>query len=325
MRAVREWEKARDANQNGQTPPQDQYPDWWSLSKERAALSKSSPGQNGHGQLQDDHRDACNDLEEWVPSDFVGQGRQIGYNGLAYTVVASVDVTNETDPDQLAAIIDQTKQHINDKPPRSWWIVSLAALALVWWDIGMALMISFNIPTVGIGCRSGSYIVYGLVSTTPWFLHLFAWFRRQGNMAKIAGHLLCGLSTWVLVFIFFAAVSGLDLVHSSRQSVKLMLSHRLQFSGVMKNCVCRGGLSGYLDFESADFYSNPEHFNVKMWWVAAATIGAVPAVVSLLAALILLFMLRPLWQESEPGQNDQGVVLEDVGNGEAKADMTWLD
>ena len=185
----------------------------------------------------------------------------------------------------------------------------------------MAIMISFNIPTVGFGCRSGSYIIYGLLSTLPWFLHLFACFRRQGHIAKMAGHLLCGLSTLCLLFIVFAAVDWPFPFFSAKRG--LMLNHRVQFSGVLKNCTCRGGLSGFLDFEGAEFYK--EHFNVKMWWVAAATIGAVPVAVSFLAGLISLFMLRPLWQESEPGQNDQEVELEDVGNGEGKANMNWLD
>lgn len=192
VRAVKEWEDARNANDGDRTPPQD--PDWWSPIKEHADRIQN-------GQLPHDP------LDKSVPSEFVGQGRQIGYNGLAYAVVASVNKTHETNLDQLARIIDETKKHLDDEPPRSWWVLSLAALALIWWDIGMAIMISFNIPTVGIGCRSGSYIIYGLLSTIPWFLHLFARFRRQGHIVRMAGHLVCGLSTLCLVVIFFAAVS----------------------------------------------------------------------------------------------------------------------
>ncbi len=62
-----------------------------------------------------------------------------------------------------------------------------------------------------------------------------------------------------------------------------------------------------------------------MWWVAAASIGAVPVVVSFLAGYLSLFMLRPLWEESEPGRTSEGVVLEHVGNGVGRADMNWLD
>ena len=209
VRAVKDWEEARAANQSNQTLPQ--RPNWWSSSKERAARSRNPIDQIQHGQAQVNRPHAYNDFDEWVPSDFVGQGRQIGYNGLAYTVVARATAarTDETAPGKLDTIINQTvqtQQHLNDKPPASWWVLSLAALALVWWDIGMAIMISFNIPTVGVGCRSGSYIIYGLLSTLPWFLHLFDCFRRQGHIAKIAGHLLCGLSTLCLLFIVFAAV-----------------------------------------------------------------------------------------------------------------------
>ncbi len=205
VRAVREWEEARDAHQSGRIIlPED--PNWWSSSEERAALSINASPQIQHGQVQDNPRHAYSDFNEWVPSDFIGQGRQIGYNGLAYTVVARVARANETHPNQLDAIVKETVAHLDDKPPTSWWVLFLAALALVWWDIGMAIMISFNIPTVGIGCRLGSYIIYGLLSTMPWFLQAFPWFRRQGREARTLGHLLCGLSTLCLLFIVFAAV-----------------------------------------------------------------------------------------------------------------------
>ena len=205
VRAVQEWEEARDANQSDPAPPQ--HPNWWSSSEERAALSRNAPGQVQHGQAQDNPRHAYHDFNSWVPSDFVGQGRQIGYNGLAYTVVARVARADDTLPNQLDAITDETIGHLDDNPPVSWWVLSFAALAVVWWDIGMAIMISYNIPTVGVGCRTGSYIIYGLLSTIPWCLHLSPWFRRQGCRARILGHFLCGLSTLCLLFIVFAAVS----------------------------------------------------------------------------------------------------------------------
>ena len=105
----------------------------------------------------------------------------------------------------------------------------------------------------------------------------------------------------------------------------LISSHLPQFSGILKNCTCRGGFSRYLDFESAEFYRDPAHFNVELWWVAAAVIAAIPVVVCFLVALVLLFILRPLWQDSELDHNGgQGEVLEDVSNTYGKADMNWV-
>jgi hypothetical protein len=72
---------------------------------------------------------------------------------------------------------------------------------------------------------------------------------------------------------------------------------RLQFSGVLKNCSCRGGLSGYMDFENSAYYRN--HFNVAKWWRGAAAVGALPLIGSFFAATLLLMRLKPLWHTSE--------------------------
>ena len=85
----------------------------------------------------------------------------------------------------------------------------------------------------------------------------------------------------------------------------------LQFSGVFKNCLCRGGFSGYLDFEDAKFYR--EHFNVVKWWRGAAAVGALPLLGSFLAAILLLMRLKYLWQASElstPVAEDADVNME---------------
>jgi hypothetical protein len=87
----------------------------------------------------------------------------------------------------------------------------------------------------------------------------------------------------------------------------------LQFSGVLKNCRCRGGLSGYLDFEGAEFYR--DHFNVVKWWRAAAVVGALPVFASCFAAILLLIRLKSLWHASEQS-NPLG--------GDADVDTEWL-
>lgn len=79
-----------------------------------------------------------------------------------------------------------------------------------------------------------------------------------------------------------------------------------QFSGVLKNCTCRGGSNRYVDFEGADFYSNPKHFSVEVWWVVAAVTAAIPVVLSFLVALpVLVLRLQPLWEEPAAMQSPQ--------------------
>lgn len=59
-----------------------------------------------------------------------------------------------------------------------------------------------------------------------------------------------------------------------------------QFSGVLKNCTCRGGINGYLDFENAAFYK--AHFGVTKWWSAAAGVAAIPVGLCFFAAVVLI-------------------------------------
>lgn len=62
---------------------------------------------------------------------------------------------------------------------------------LQWGTTGAAMMIAYLTPTVGLGCRSGSYMIYGAAATVSWFLlaisSLFshsAMLRHQREMQK---------------------------------------------------------------------------------------------------------------------------------------------
>ncbi|KAJ7147042.1 hypothetical protein C8R43DRAFT_1011612 [Mycena crocata] len=48
------------------------------------------------------------------------------------------------------------------------FIASIAALALQWSTTGASLLIVYFTPTVGLGCRSFSYLLYGVVATVVW-------------------------------------------------------------------------------------------------------------------------------------------------------------
>jgi hypothetical protein len=88
---------------------------------------------------------------------------------------------------------------------------------------------------------------------------------------------------------------------------------RLQFSGALKNCTCRGGLSGYIDFENSVYYR--KYFNVAKWWKGAAAVGALPLFGSFLAAILLLMRLKSLWHTSEQSNS--------LGR-DAEVEMQWL-
>jgi len=49
-------------------------------------------------------------------------------------------------------------------------LASFVALSLQWGTTGAAIIILWYTPTVGLGCRSGSYLVYAAASTLVWML-----------------------------------------------------------------------------------------------------------------------------------------------------------
>jgi hypothetical protein len=97
--------------------------------------------------------------------------------------------------------------NIQKHRPTPWQILAVTSLAIVWLEIGMAIMISYNTPTVGLACRSGSYILYGILSSLTWFVQLLPWFKRPGLKRKALCQALNLLAVLALMMIIFAAVS----------------------------------------------------------------------------------------------------------------------
>ncbi|KAG2345258.1 hypothetical protein BDR05DRAFT_880571, partial [Suillus weaverae] len=53
-------------------------------------------------------------------------------------------------------------------------IASCASLALQWGTAGGAFIVEWFTPTIGVGCRSLSYLIYGVVSTVIWMMLLIS-------------------------------------------------------------------------------------------------------------------------------------------------------
>ncbi|KAH7124585.1 hypothetical protein EDB81DRAFT_911484 [Dactylonectria macrodidyma] len=288
--------------------------DWWSQEKEddyktfansvhqQQARQAATPGDHGS---EDPERqsEGANYLLEYIGQpegalfnndilEFVGQGREIGYGGLAHAVLWSV-YDSHSDDRQIRPLGDIAKnagRKLAGHRPGSWRLLSLVSLGLVWVDVSMAILIAYNTPTVGWGCWSGSYMTYGLLSSLPWALHSLPSFKHPRPWQRACFHLLNAVSTLWLIFILFAHISG-----------------------VFNDCVCKSALPGYMDFASSVFYR--DHFDVDKWWKRGAIVGALPSVGSSLASVLLLMRLKPLWQASEQ-QSPPACAL--------STDMAWL-
>jgi hypothetical protein len=188
--AVRRWE----ISQTRQSPlPR---PEWWTQERENNARK----GRASEHQVLP--------FDDFI-GEFVGQGRQIGYHGLAYAVIQSAydrpGIERRMRPTEDIAA--ETLKNIQRVRPMPWWILTVTSLAIVWLEVGMAVMLAYNTPTVGISCRSGFILIFGVMSSLTWFLQLLPTFRRPSIMAKALCHALNLLSVLSLIVTIFAAVS----------------------------------------------------------------------------------------------------------------------
>ncbi|KAM7205165.1 hypothetical protein V8F20_003302 [Naviculisporaceae sp. PSN 640] len=280
MRAVeREAELQRRARRHGRNKAStdielaEVHPDTTSQEGDGAPAPNSQPGPAPLAQARPQPESAL--FDDHIRG-FVGQGREIDYCGLAHAVANSVYDSHE-DTRQIrpiAAIVQEVRLELSGHRAKSWRVMSIVAMALVWLEIFMAFIISYNTPTVGLGCRSGSYVIYGGLSSIPWVLHSLPGFKHPSFRQRVLIHCFNALALLSLLFIIFA-----------------------QFSGVFNNCWCKSGVTGYMDFANSDFYR--DHFDVDASWTAGSVVGALPVVGSFLASIILLMRLKPLWQASE--------------------------
>ncbi|KAJ7715531.1 hypothetical protein B0H16DRAFT_1615740 [Mycena metata] len=117
--------------------------------------------------------------------------------------------------------------------PRSRWgpgvvsrflLAALLALSLTWGTTGAAVLVAFFTPTKGIGCRSGSYLIYGVNSTLVWMLLVassllahyltftvsFKGWYMHTKATRFAGVLTSLNSVWLILACLFQFGSVFD-------------------------------------------------------------------------------------------------------------------
>ena len=185
--------RRQDGQQNGQQSNGPQPPN----GPQQNAPQQNAPQQHGP-QLN---------LNHFRIGRFIGQGRQMQYCGLSRALI------EETTPDKLVNSTDDKHEQsynacaarvmnrLDRNPPGGWYFTAFVALFLVWIEIGMAIMLAYNTPTIGLGCWSGSFLLYGFLSTASWFLQLFNSRCSLVRRVSIAVNLLA--FCWLVIVTFF--------------------------------------------------------------------------------------------------------------------------
>ena len=124
--------------------------------------------------------------------DFAGQGRIRWHYGVAHSILAGMETI----------ILDKSRNSRRDRRGRNWleipgiremlicnpaenvglwyfdprefWEI-LSALFIVAGTISGAFVISYRTPTVGLGCRSGGYVIFGTIALGLFALELLVW------------------------------------------------------------------------------------------------------------------------------------------------------
>ncbi|KIK58770.1 hypothetical protein GYMLUDRAFT_245854 [Collybiopsis luxurians FD-317 M1] len=127
-------------------------------------------------------------------------------------------------------------------------IASLMALLLQWGTAGAAIFIIWQTPTRGLGCRSGSYIIYAVLSTIVWTLLLFSSilahystldFRSRDPQETDRHHPRAKFAAMLSIFL-----RRLGKVLATANTAWILTACIFQFSAFFDRCYCDSSALG---------------------------------------------------------------------------------
>ncbi|KAK0642955.1 hypothetical protein B0T16DRAFT_437739 [Cercophora newfieldiana] len=144
--------------------------------------------------------------------DFVGQGRQMHYCGLAHAITICGANPEEIDDTNGLKGYDELAYRVvlklDGRRPWLWFSSAFRAMFLVWAQLFMSFAIAFSSPTVGIGCWSGSIVFFGVLASFSWFVSLFK--KSCGPRLRVLCHIVN-----VTAILFLVFLTGLVFVRSN--------------------------------------------------------------------------------------------------------------
>ena len=138
---------------------------------------------------------------------------------------------------------------------------STIALFLQWGTTGASILIAYRTPTVGLGCRSASYLLYGVIGTVAWICLLTSMLISHEIMLLYqAEHLQTPAidfrraadqyeRTWMHSSLCAVAVSlrYFGKLLAFLNTLWLVASSLMEFTGGFDNCWCKSNYVGMGD------------------------------------------------------------------------------
>ena len=180
------------------------------------------------------------------------------------------------------------------------FIASVFALGLQWGTTASAAITVIFTPAIGLGCRSGAYILYGTVSTMIWLaLLLSSYLAHYAKVLRDEGgtqdrrfnsaNLAKGLATLLRRLSVFAATCS---------TLGITLSCILQFSKFYSTCYCnssvlgRGAKRAYIIIDVGGL----DNSQLKGGWIGAVVLSGG-------CAALFLFFIHLMLEPSDDAKN----------------------
>lgn len=196
---------------------------------------------------------------------FAGQGRERMQVGVASPILSALEYSyvgqtgrdwlrNEHEARRSLAYGYADHKGIFSFDLRRFWQI-LSGILIVHGVVAGPFILSYLTPTVGLGCRSGGYLLFILITGFLLILELLFWWTtsRKSRARRLAHWIFPVLETLSALWLFFIV---------SAQTI-----------GLYKSCACVAsewdGKGGYIDFGTESFYS--AHI-VKYYWLAGTLV-----------------------------------------------------
>jgi hypothetical protein len=173
------------------------------------------------------------------------------------------------------------------------FVASVFAVGLQWGTTGSAAVIVVFTPTIGLGCRFGSYIFYGIISTMIWlglllssYLAHYTKARYDDGVVPRPGFNSTNLADSLATFLRWSSILTADC-----NAIFIIMACIFQFSNFYTTCYCnsgplgRGGQRAYITIVGGYRYDHMEAA-----WIGGVVLSGGCIVLFL---LFLRLMLRP--------------------------------
>ncbi|KAJ4482096.1 hypothetical protein J3R30DRAFT_2123684 [Lentinula aciculospora] len=165
-------------------------------------------------------------------------------------------------------------------------VSSIMALILQWGTTGAAMVVAIETPTRGLGCLSGSFLIYALVSTTIWCLLLIASILSRYSSFNNA---YTNLAT-TLSIIFRRMGKSLAVANT----IWIFTTCIFQFSSFFDRCYCNSSVPGLGAAKAFNvlIFTQADQSSMRAAWIGAAFQGMGSAIAYLV--FVQLYIDPPL-------------------------------